>query len=83
MRNAMQTVVVTLQEAADLAPRNACPERVFRDNESKVFLALQETLQNWPGSKPITTRRFTRKWQDETLGVTELLNGAWSSVPQR
>ena len=79
----METVVVTLQEAAGLAPENACPESVFRGNESKVFLALQETLQNWPGSKPITTRRFTRKWQDEAPGVTELLNGAWSSVPQR
>jgi hypothetical protein len=79
----METLVVTLQEAVALAPQNACPEWVFRDNESKVFLALQETLQNWPGSKPITTCRFTRKWQDETPGVTELLNGAWSSVPQR
>ena len=70
-------------ETPGLAPQNAYPERVLGDNESKVFLALQETLQNWPGSKPITTRRFTCKWQDETLGVTELLNGAWSSVPQR
>jgi hypothetical protein len=69
-------------ETAGLAPQNAYPERVLRDNESKVFLALQETLQNWPGSKPITTCRFTRKWQDEAPGVTELLNGAWSSVPQ-
>ena len=79
----METVVTTLLEAAGLAPQNACPERVFGDNESKVFLSLRETLQNWPGSKPIATRRFTRKWQDETPGVTELLNGAWSSVPQR
>ena len=79
----METVVVTLQKAAGLTPQNACPERVFTDNESKVSLALQETLQNWPGSKPITTRRFTRKWQDEAPGVTELLNGAWSSVSQR
>jgi hypothetical protein len=79
----METVVMKLQEAARLALQNACPERVFGDNESKVFLALQETLQNWPGSKPITTCRFTRKWQDETPGVTELLNGAWSSVSQR
>jgi hypothetical protein len=79
----METLVVILHEAAGLSPQNACPERVFRDNESKVFLALQETLQNWAGSKPITTRRFTHKWQDETPGVTELLNGAWSSVPQR
>jgi hypothetical protein len=79
----METVVVTLQAAVTLTPQNACPERVFRDNESKVSLALQETLQNWPGSKPITTRRFTRKWQDEAPGVTELLNGAWSSVSQR
>jgi hypothetical protein len=79
----METVEVTLQEAAGLTPQNACPERVSTDNESKVSLALQETLQNWPGSKPITTRRFTRKWQDEAPGVTELLNGAWSSVPQR
>ena len=72
----METVVMTWLEAAGLTPQNACPERVFTDNESKVSLALQETLQNWPGSKPITTRRFTRKWQDETPGVTELLNGA-------
>ena len=74
---------MTSQEAAGLVPQNACPERIFRDNESKVFLAFQETLQNWPGSKPITTRRFTHKWQDETPGVTELLGGAWSSVSQR
>jgi hypothetical protein len=79
----METVVMKLQEAAGLALQNACPERVFRDNESKVSLALQETLQNWPGSKPITTRRFTRKWQDEAPGVTQLVNGAWSSVSQR
>ena len=79
----METVVVTLQEAAGLAPENACPERVFRDNESKVFLALQETLQNWPGSKPITTRRFTHKWQDETAGFTKFLYEARSSVCQR
>jgi hypothetical protein len=79
----METVVTTLLEAAGLAPQNACPERGFRDYESKVVLALQETLQNWPGSKSMTTCRFTRKWRDETPGVTELLNGAWSSVPQR
>jgi len=78
----METVVVIL-EAVALAPQNACPERVFRDNESKVFLALQETLQNRPGSNPITTRRFACKWQDETRGVTQLVNGAWSSVSQR
>ena len=42
----METLVVKLQEAAGLSPQNACPERVFRDNESKVFLALQETLQD-------------------------------------
>jgi len=79
----METVVVTLHEAAGLTPQNACPVRAFTDNESKVSLALQETLQNWPGSKPITTRRFTRKWQDEAPGVTQLVNGAWSSVSQR
>ena len=72
-----------LQEAAGLTPQSPCPEGVFTDNESKVSLALQETLQNWPGSKPITTRRFTCKWQDETRGVTQLVNGAWSSVSQR
>ena len=79
----METVVVTLQEAAGLTPQNPCPEGVFTDNESKVSLALQETFRNLPGSKSITTRRFTCKWQDETPGVTELLNGACSSVPQR
>ena len=79
----METLVATLQETAGLVPQNACPERAFRDNESKVFPALQETLHNWPGSKPITTRRFTCKWQDETRGVTQLVNGAWSSVSQR
>jgi hypothetical protein len=42
-----------------------------------------DSVQSSPGSESITTRRFTCKWQDETLGVTELLNGAWSSVPQR
>jgi hypothetical protein len=42
----METVVVTLQEAAGLT------ERVFRDNESKVFLGLQETLQNCPVPSP-------------------------------
>ena len=78
----METVVVTLQETAGLAPQNACPERVFRDNESKVFLTLQETLQNWPGSKLATTRRFTHKWQDETAGFTKSLYEARSSVPQ-
>lgn len=30
------------------------------------FLALQATLQSWPGSRLITTRRFTHKWQDKT-----------------
>jgi hypothetical protein len=39
----METVVMKLQEAARLALQNACPERVFGDNESKVFLALQMT----------------------------------------
>ena len=79
----METVVVTLQEAAGLAPENACPESVFRGNESKVFLALQETLQNWPGSKPITTCRFTHKWQDETAGFTKSLYEARGRVCQR
>jgi hypothetical protein len=79
----METVVVTLQEAARLALQNACAERVFRDNESKAFLALQETLQNWPGSKPRTTRRFTHKWQDDTAGFTKSLYEARSSVCQR
>jgi hypothetical protein len=79
----MENVVMTLQEAAGLVPQNACPERVFRDNESKVFLAFQETLQNWSGSKPITTRRFTHKWQDETAGFTKSLFEARSSVCQR
>jgi hypothetical protein len=55
----------------------------FRPDRFLVYFALRETFWNWPGSKPITTRRFAWKWQDETPGVTELLNGAWSSVPQR
>jgi hypothetical protein len=78
----METIV-TLQGAAGLAPQNACPERVFRGNESKVFLLLQETLHNWPGSKLTTTRRFTHKWHDETAGVTKSLYEARSSVCQR
>jgi hypothetical protein len=55
----------------------------FRPDRFLVYFVLCETFQNWPGSKPITTRRFTCKWQDETRGVTQLVNGAWSSVSQR
>ena len=69
------------QNVATRARQNACPERVFSDNASKLFLVLQETLQRPVGSKLITTRRFTSKWQREIPGVTQLLNGAWSSVP--
>ena len=47
-------------------PQNACLELVFRGNESKVFLALEETLQSRTGSKLITIRRFTNRWQHET-----------------
>ena len=79
----METVVLTLQEAAGLAPENSCPDRVFSDNESKVSMALQETLQNCPGSKLTTTRRFTHKWQDETAGFTKSLYEAGSGVCQR
>ena len=35
------------------------------------------------GFHPITTRRFTSKWQDKTPGVTQLLTEAWRRVPQR
>jgi len=35
------------------------------------------------GFHPITTRRFTSKWQDETPVVTQLLTEAWRRVPQR
>jgi len=69
------------QESDCTATQNACPERVFSGNGSKLFLVLEETLQSRPGSKLITTRRFTNRWQHETTGVTQLLNGAWSSVP--
>ena len=34
------------------------------------ILLFRETFQSRPGSNPITTRRFTHKWQDETPGVT-------------
>jgi hypothetical protein len=37
----METVVVTLEDAVGLFPQNACPYRIFTDNESNVFLALQ------------------------------------------
>jgi hypothetical protein len=40
-------------------PWNLRLKRVFRGEVSKVFLALQETLQNRLGSKLITTRRFS------------------------
>jgi hypothetical protein len=40
----------------------------------KILLPFLETFQNWPGSRLITTRRFAHEWQDETLGVTQLLN---------
>jgi len=55
----------------------------FRPDRFLVYFVLRETFWNWLGSNPLTTRRFAWKWQDETPGVTELLNGAWSSVPQR
>src|SRR5580698_4895554 len=48
----------------------------------KYLLGPHETLQERPGSNLLTTRRFTL-WQNDTLGITTLLNGAWSSVPQR
>ena len=57
------------------------PSKVFSGIGSKIFLQLEETLHSRPGSKLITTRRLTNRWQHETLGVTQLLNGAWSSVP--
>ena len=55
----------------------------FKCKVSKLFLALQETLQSRPGSKVIATRRFTHKWQGEIPGLSELLGGGWSSVSQR
>ena len=55
----------------------------FRSMASIFILSFLETFSNPPGSNPITTRRFTCKWQDETPGVTQLVNGAWSSVSQR
>ena len=79
----METVVMTPQAAARLSPKNECPKRTLKNNEPQVSLALQETLQNWAASKPITTGRFTCKWQGEIPGVTGLLGGGWSSVSQR
>jgi hypothetical protein len=47
-----------------------------------IYFVFLETFSNRPGSHSLTTRRFTRKWQEETPGVTQLVNGAWSSVSQ-
>jgi hypothetical protein len=64
-------------------PREPQSDAGFRCKPFKLFLSLQETLQSWPGSKLITTRRFTHKWQDDIPGITGLLGGGWSSVSQR
>jgi hypothetical protein len=48
-----------------------------------IYFVFLETFSNPPGSNTLTTRRFTHKWQDETPGVTQFVNGAWSSVCQR
>jgi hypothetical protein len=72
------------------------PEPVCR-TQSRRNLRLEEHSDRWllfyfsrsrnlfeaVGFHPITTRRFTRKWQDETPGVTQLLSEAWRRVPQR
>jgi hypothetical protein len=42
-----------------------------------VYQLAKETLQNRPGSKLITTRRFTHQWQDEIPGITELVGEGW------
>jgi len=47
-----------------------------------IYFVFLETFSTPPGSNPLTTRRFTCKWQDETPGVTQLVNGARSSVSQ-
>jgi hypothetical protein len=56
------------------------PVAGFEEVWIRIVLRLQETLQSQPGSKGLTTRRFKRKWQHKTPGVTQLLNGARSSV---
>jgi hypothetical protein len=72
------------------------PESVSR-TQSRRNLRLEPHSDRWllfyfsrsrnlfeaVGFHPITTRRFTRKWQDETPGVTQLLSEAWRRVPQR
>jgi hypothetical protein len=55
----------------------------FRSMRFKYLLGPNETLQSQPGSNLLATRVVSLVWQDETLGITTLLNGAWSSVPQR
>jgi len=47
------------------------------------YFSRSRNLFEAVGFHPITTRRFTRKWQDETPGVTQLLSEAWRRVPQR
>ena len=55
------------------SPREPQSGAGFRCKPFKLFLSLQETLQSWPGSKLITTRRFTQmagrySWCHRTLG---------------
>lgn len=61
-------------------PGSCCLTRVLDASHSNYLLGLHETLQGRAGSNLITTRRFTNQWQQQTLGVTQLLNEAWSRV---
>jgi hypothetical protein len=74
---------VFLSHSAGRNPLEPPSGAAFRSRHYYFYFIVRETFQNWPGSKPITTCRFTCKWQDETRGVTQLVNGAWSSVSQR
>ena len=62
--------------------RNLCLEP-HSDRWLLFYFSRSRNLFEAVGFHPITTRRFTRKWQDETPGVTQLLTEAWRRVPQR
>jgi hypothetical protein len=49
----------------------------------QIFVRCSRNFTGPAGFQSPNHSSFHSYWQDETLGITTLLNGAWSSVPQR